>query len=369
MRKQTAIAALLVAAAAGVFLAAHRPRVAPRTAAPLAPRRFRAGPASPSPLQHAAVTSAARPVAAPGEARPSSASVALAASERTLAHAAWGDGVGELGRRDGTRAAPEGPMSFAVDAAGRATVVDQVNARAEVFAPGEAPRVVPLPSQTFQDVAFSPHGDLVLLDRLGTASVAFASADGHVDREVALAGPGVPSGGDVTALFARDDGTWVEVGHESLVRVADASGHADPARPAVAGRFSADGASLLRAARSGSTHVVVTLQPRGERPALLARVEFALPVHEIMGLEPTADGGVVVGASLAQASASPPYDALERAEVIVVLDRLGVEQSRLRLPAQPGAEESFRRLRVGQDGALYHMAYGLKGVTLRRYAL
>jgi hypothetical protein len=282
----------------------------------------------------------------------------------TVVRARWGGKPGELGKRAANESNPEGPMSFAVDERGRAFVLDQVNSRVQVFEAGKAPKTVPLPSDTFQDVALAKNDGLVLLDRLSTGSVAFVDGTAKVTHEIALAGRGVSDAGDVTALFSREDGTWVEVKHQNLVRIADADGNPLEEREIVQGRFGENG-TLLRASKSGASSAFVAAKT-ASGVAPLAKIGFDLPISEISALETDARGRIFLGANLVRESAFPPYDVEETAEVVVVLAPTGAELARVALPASTGAEESFRRVRVGADGALYQLAFDEHGATLRR---
>jgi hypothetical protein len=281
--------------------------------------------------------------------------------------APWGGRRGELGRRAANESSPEGPMSFAVDTRGRAFVLDQVNGRVQIFERGQAPRTLPLPADTYQDVALAQGDGVVLLDRLGKETVAFADATGKISHEIALQGRGVPEAGDVTGLFQRDDGTWVEVKHANLVHIADADGAPIEERSIVQGRFGSQG-SVLRASKSGDRAAwIAERTERGVTP--LAKVSFDLPVWQLLELDTDPRGRIFLAASLLQESAGPPFDVEDAREVVVVLDAVGTEVLRVELPASTGPEESFRRVRLGGDGALYHLAYEERGVTLRRVSL
>lgn len=320
------------------------PTAAPLVHAVLAPTR----PQEPK-------ASAAKPTAAPKRAVP-------------VVQARWGGGPGQLGKKIANESSPEGPMSFAVDEHGSAFVLDQVNGRVEVFEPGAEPRSVPLPADTFQDVALTKSKSLALLDRLATESVAYVDEAGHVTHEIGLVGQGIKEGGDVTGLFQRDDGTWVEVQHQNLVRVADADENPLDDRDIVQGRFAPDG-SVLRASKSGELAAWIA-RKRGDDPAEpLVKVGFDLPVWQILSLDTDAHGRIFLGASLLLEGSAPSFDVLDAAEEVVVLEPNGAELTRVRLPANRGAEESFRRIRVGADGALYHMGWDERGVTLSKVEL
>jgi hypothetical protein len=298
----------------------------------------------------AAAAPAATPKPVPGE---------------VVVSARWGGAEGELGRRAANESSPEGPMSFAVDRRGAVLVLDQVNARVSTFESGSVRSTVALPRDTFQDIETREGGGFAALDRFGSASVAYFDAAGNLTHEVPLVGPGVESGGDVTALFERDDGTWVETKHEGLVQIADSEGQPLAERTTAHGRFAADG-SALRMSKSGATAAnLVVIEPGGS-PRALARVEFPLRVWQLLALETDARGRIVLAADLFEESSEPPFARLAAAEQVVVLDRDGRELDRFELPAADGADESFRRVRVAPDGTIHHMAFAESGVTIRR---
>jgi hypothetical protein len=170
----------------------------------------------------------------------------------------------------------------------------------------------------------------------------------------------------------RDDGVWVEVEHARLVRVADARGSPDRDRPQVSGRFSADGAFLLSAAREGRQAAVILARPAaspGELPRLFSRVGFSLPVLHLLALESDTAGRVLLAAHLARFQSQAPFGVLEERLEAVLLDPDGTEIDRVQLPASRGVLDQFRTLRFSPDGVLYHLYYDESGVSLRRILL
>lgn len=358
-RRQALALLVLLAAVALVALLTWRQR-AGAPAGPGASTARASGPAS--------AGAGAPPIGAPAGAGAASAPASGPAGPRVeiVFRAAWGGGPGELGHSRPQEGNPEGPMSFAVDRAGRVLVLDQVNSRVQLFAGGQPAKSVPLPADTFQDIEVGPHGDLVLLDRLARQSVVFAGAGGAVASEVGLGGAGVPEGGGVTGLFQRDDGTWVEVEHRDLVRVADASGRADPNRPAMPGRPSGDGRAFLRAALDGREAAVVLRRARdADAFAPLARVPFPAPILHLTALESDSRGRIFLAAALLRR----PTDEGSRpdeAELLAILGPDGVELGRVTLPPRRGPEEFYRPIRLGADGNVYQMSWDERGVTMRR---
>ena len=286
--------------------------------------------------------------------------------------APWGSGEGRLGRREAEESDPAGPMGFVLDDAGRAAVLDQVNSRVVVFEEGRQVEEIGLPADTYQDLQLDEDGNLVLMDRLARRSVELFDPRGKPIARVDLEGSGVPEGGGTTALFMREDGVWVEVEHTRLVRVADARGRPDQKRPQVGGRFSADGAWLLSAAREGRHQAVILARPAsapGELPRLFSRVGFTLPILHLLTLESDSAGRVLLAAHLARFDKEAPFDVLEERIEAVLLGPDGTEIDRVQLPASRGALDQFRTLRFSPDGVLYHLYYDESGVSLRRVVL
>lgn len=281
--------------------------------------------------------------------------------------ASWGEGPGEIGRLLPQEASAEGPMSFAVDRDGRVAILDQVNGRVVVFARGEDAQTVALPTNTYQDIAIEPSGGLVLMDRLVSRALLFLSSRGEVRHQVQLEGVGVRDGGSVTALFARPDGAWVEVDHTTLVRVTLADGSPDPDRATVPGRFGAAEGRFIRAALLDPQQAAVSSVARDGQQTPLARVELAADALQLCALEIDAHGRVFLGATLFREEPDPPYEARGLGDQVIVLSPTGGEIARVLFPPNPGPEEQLRRLRIGDDGAIYHLGLSDEGVTLRRY--
>jgi hypothetical protein len=262
-------------------------------------------------------------------------------------------------------------MSFAIDGRGRAYVLDQVNRRIQILESGKVVRSIPLPGDTFQDLTIDDNGRPTLLDRFREDAVVFLDATGKSSGQVKLSGLEIPEGGLVTGLFSRSDGTWAEVEHERLVRIADAQGRPEEPRSSVPGRFSLDGRSLLTALREGSHAAVVLARPAddpGRTPDLFARVEFPLPVLQLCALESDRLGRVFLGASLARFEEREPYAVLEEAEVVVILQPDGREAGRVVFPARSMPEEQFRPILVTPDGVIYQLGFTPYGIELRRVA-
>ncbi len=281
----------------------------------------------------------------------------------------WGDAPGQVGRKEANESAPEGPMSFFVDDSGRLILLDQVNSRVQVFDEGSDPAILNLPDETYQDVTTTEDGDVMVMDRLARKDIETYGPDGKMLASVGLEGQGVEESGGVTGMFQRPDGTWVEVEHSRLVRVANKSGQADPDRPVLPGRFSADGTVLLSAVKDSPDSALLLSRPSDsptQVPTSLARIHFEKPLAFLTALESDQSGRIFVGAVLMQES-SPGV--AQSWETIVALDAMGHELGRVTMPIVAGALEQFRNIRVGADGALYWLRLGPNGAQLIRIVL
>lgn len=203
-------------------------------------------------------------------------------------------------------ASPEGPGSIAVDADGRFWVLDAVHARIAVIGKdGVLEANVPLPSDTIEDLALLPSGDVAVLDRLVARRVFVLAPSGALVAEAPVEGPGVEDGGLVTAIFADGTGVWLEVHRGTQVRVLDGTLARDARRSTRPGLPLGD--ALVRLRKVGDAAQVLFLDERGALRAD-AVVHFS-SLLELAGLvvEGTSDHAVlwVAGHELVQQPGAP----------------------------------------------------------------
>lgn len=283
--------------------------------------------------------------------------------------APWGGAPGAFGHHRPAEGEPEGPAALAVDERGRLYVLDQVNARVQVFEAGRATRVTPLPRDTYADIVLDRRGGFVLLDRIVAGTVTWVSPHGRIVTEVPIAGPGIAEPGGATAVFAYDDGVWIEYEHRELVRVADAAGRPDELRPRLMGRLSTDGGRILRAALDGPGSVRLWSSAVARPDQALerfARVDTGAAEARLLELETDARGRTVVVALAIDERPVPPFDVFAAAIRVIVLAPDGREEARFHLRVPESAEAQFRPIRLGADGALYQLACSDEGVEVRR---
>ena len=287
-----------------------------------------------------------------------------------LVRAEWGSEPGKLGHRNTGEAAPEGPMSFAKLPDGSLEVLDQVNARLQIWKAGEPTRVIPLPSDTYEDMAVDPRGGTVVLDRLATGTVTFVDPSGRVDHSIPIAGAGVTEPGGVTGVFARADGVWIEVEHQSVVRIADANGEPDASRPAVPGRFAFGGAATVSVAIASPTSARLSrLSLTAASPPIETTLSFSMSILGIHALEMDGNDRSFIAVNQIEESEEAPFDVLDERETVIVVDARGAEVGRVEVAPPTTGEEQRRPIRVDERGNIYELRCGKDAATIERFAL
>jgi hypothetical protein len=281
----------------------------------------------------------------------------------------WGSGPGQFGRRRDPEAAQEAPMAVAA-AGDELTVVDQVNRRMLRWKGGQALPPIALGGDQAQDLARAPGGRTLALDRLAEKNVQIYGPDGQRVNELPLAGPGIAREGLVTGVFADDHGIYVEREHGALLRIADASGNADPERPLLAGRPSRDGRLLLRAElEDGEGRVRVDAFDRstGAR-RWSAPLAFGAFILQILMLDSDPEGRVYLAADVGREGELPPYPILDETVAVVRLDAAGAFDGRIDLPASATGDEMLRPLAVDDGGDVLALAPSEDGLAVMRYS-
>lgn len=300
---------------------------------------------------------------------PVGAAPALGFAQATIGvRAPWGSGAGQVGHVRGIEGNPEGPMSFDVAADGRIAVLDQVNARVVVWQAGAVVGSFAV-ARTAQDLCFAGPG-FAVLDRLGARSASVLDGIGRTLATVPLDASGSPllgEPGGVTALEARPDGLWLEVGHEQSWRIARLDGSTSTAAE-VSGR-PGRAVGWVQAGRAGPRSVFVRSGGVGAAPAREWNVVFSLDVRAIRAAEQDAHGRTIVAAWLTERDAADP-DRVVRDELhAVALDAAGREVARGVLDRTPEAvEETFRSVRVDAQGGVWTLAARAAGLEVTRFA-
>jgi len=259
-------------------------------------------------------------------------------------------------------------MALAI-ARGEIAIVDQVNRRVQRFKDGKVSAILSIGGDTVQDLAL--FGDkTVLLDRLADRNVQIYDREGKLENESQLVGKGIQEGGTVTGLFTDDDGIYVERSHDVVVRIADARGAADPARPELPGRPTRDGRLWISAQlldRSSGVVAVRAIDRQSGQPAWQSEVPTNAPIQSLVMLDSDRNGMVYIAADVGTESPTPPYSIADESIQVTRLGTNGVQRGTLTLPPLSSADETFRPLTVDDDGNLYEMSATDSGLQVTRY--
>ena len=263
---------------------------------------------------------------------------------------------------------PEGPASFAVDAQGQVFILDQVNARIQIFAGGKHIGTIALPDVTYDDIELDGAGGYILLDKSEREAVLFLNKDGVETSSIRIAGGPIAAPGDVTGLYRTNDGIWLEVDDAALVQIADAAGNPVQTRVEDQGRRDRDGRTVL-AAIDGDRDVVLTARAQGAaESAEIGRISFASTVAHISAFEYDDDGNVLIGVeTFVEGTEAQDFEVQSINHEVVTVNRAGAEIRRDNLLAKDDPLTQFRYVRRGGDGKLYQLKVGDSGAEVVRY--
>lgn len=277
-------------------------------------------------------------------------------SSQAVVSAPWGSGVGQLGRERVEEGSAEGPTSFVVDAAGRVHLLDSVNGRIQIFTKDAPPETVMLPPGLFDDLEIVGPGRYALLSLHYQPGIVFLKKDGSVEAEVGFTPPFIDTPSLITALHRVGEELWVEVGDESLVRVAGLDGKAlepDTVLGKLLGPSGALGVNL-----EGET-VSITAAGAGSP---LATLQVGARASEVTLLAPGTDGGMLV-AIRSDIEGDDPEVSVE-SHRLYALNAKGAVQWSAKLPTLSEPERVFRAVRMGDDGWVYALNLTAKGAEI-----
>ncbi len=282
--------------------------------------------------------------------------------------AAWGAGLGQLGRSRPEEGNPEAPMSFAVGRGGVALVLDQVNGRMVRYgADGTVLDALPTTQQVPQDLVQARDGTTLVLDRLGDKTVAVLK-DGKLVGDLPLEGKSVGEAGGVTGVFVDGEDVYVEREHGPLVRVGDTSGRPDSEQPEVPGRPSRDGQSFVMAgivdALAGRLFVNSVARPSLER-RFTRELRVGQPALSIILLDTDLSGVIYLAAVLDPRLGGGP--GVPSVKLLCLAAADGAPLGSADLPANTGPEETLRDLVVLDAGGVIYAQRTEQGVTYTPY--
>jgi len=305
------------------------------------------------------VVASAIPIVAPS---------AAASAGRVTIDVPWGTGSGALGKNNPKEGNPEAPMSIVVDANGITWVLDQVNGRIVRYGKdGKVLDTIPLTLRGAQDLALTKDGNVVVLDRLADKQLAILGPDGKVRGTLSLEGKNLAEGGAATGVFVDGDKVYVEKEHESLVKVGDTKGTADPDREEIPGRPTRDGTGYIRAwlGEVPGVRAFVTFSNREPRAQRFTRQLTTPFLATGIALLDTDSAGIiyfgVMGAKVSP-SGEPEGEAFVTVYCLEPLHGAPIGQTTV--VANAGVEETFRDFTVLESGGAVYMKRTESGVSI-----
>jgi hypothetical protein len=284
-----------------------------------------------------------------------------------VVRARYGSGPDDLGDIIPEEASPECPQSFALGSKGEIYILDQLNARVQIFKDKKRIETIPIPQELsigVREIDVTKDGKIVLLDMDIRHKVYVLDEKGTVLSELTLAGRNVPSAQGVYGMYCREDGRWDGIWVETegrSVRIADLAGKPDPQRISVMGEFTSRGTRLLRAEVIGDVTAGIHISDETKTRWKDFRLVFDMPVSvELVNTDQTDD--IFVVACLVEESKAAVV-----ANVAVVLNLEGQEKKRINMFVSHRIEHPFRNFRLSPDGKIYQMALDDEGVAVRRY--
>jgi hypothetical protein len=273
--------------------------------------------------------------------------------------ASWGGGPGQAGLAGSRELGFVGPSAFDVDAAGRITLLDQVNGRAERWSRGRAVAVTLSVTSGLADFAVEPDGSLDVLEppnRLTPVPVLRSfRADGSAkwtqqlaDRTWAKLGVG-PAG---PVAQQQPSEQWRPVAEHGR-----ALGRATQAARGQTGKPLASGRALI-VERRGDTELRIA-EAVGDAVVRSWRITGSTPLGEVQLAEPLGNRVVVVTKTYSDS----------RAEYIaLVLDRAGLAHRFSIAPHEWAESAPLARFRLA-GSSLYQLGSTPSGTFIDRFDL
>jgi len=260
-------------------------------------------------------------------------------------------------------------MAVATGPKGALILLDQVNGRLQRFsADGRLLSTSPISTMTAQDVTIDAEGNAIVLDRLGQdPKIHIFDPSGQRKGAIPFLGEPVTEPGDVSGVFSDADGIYVEVGHDKVVRIADASGNAVSTRETVPGRPTRDGKLYIKAGiiDRAAGRLYVQAHDKTQKLAWESALAFGASVVHILLLDSDAVGNVYLGVEVQE---TPPPEETYKTVVARLEGAHGKLNGQLILPPTTGdPTESFRPLTVSADGTVYQLVDTPQGPTLTAF--
>ena len=279
----------------------------------------------------------------------------------------WGSGSLNAGKYEGDEASPQGPMSFFISPSMEIYILDQVNRRIlKIHLIKGTSSVIPINSDTYEDIAVIPDGRIILLDRLVRRAIVVVDEKGKEILSQPVEGEGIPEGGGITAMFLQKDGLYLEYNHEYSVKVLN-SKLLPCTRKRISGRPSSqNGRSLLTFKDDSGMVKVKLLDAVSGNDKIQKSFSFGSDLYRIVWLEDDKKGMIhLVVHLLKEGSMSglPPEEKVLALKLNSQLEKIGSFES----PYTITVLEQFKEFQIMDSGEVYQMAFTPEGVILLKW--
>ena len=168
----------------------------------------------------------------------------------------------------------------------------------------------------------------------------------------------------MTGVFVDGKDVYLEREHGALVLIGDTDGQANPDRPEIPGRPSRDGKSFLTAGlidHDSGQAFVAALDRKTAQQRFRRDLALGMPLLMIVMLDSDKRGTVYFGALL-EPQGGQPFN-----RIVCLSGTDGATTGTVDLPANTGAEETFRDFVVLDDGGVLFAQRSDQGVAYARY--
>lgn len=273
-----------------------------------------------------------------------------------------GNGQTELGAITPEEANPEGPMSFAVSAAGDIYVLDQVNSRVQVFKDGRRVKTIPIPGAVFSDLELLPGGLLALLDNAVDMVIVIVEESGRVMRKISLAQEEIPEPAAITGIYFRPEGKWpgllAQMDSRSVL-LAGPDGSPLARLMSFPGLLDWSGQRLLKIEMEGEKKASVLRSDEKFQNWTRYRASFRLPLGRIYGVWEDKYENLYLAANC--------FDEKKETNEVVIFEPGGRELARIQLFVSGAPHEINNPVRVTPEGVIYQLAIDGQAVVIRKY--
>jgi hypothetical protein len=173
----------------------------------------------------------------------------------------------------------------------------------------------------------------------------------------------------VTEMYGREDGIWVE-SDGLYVNICDESGD-DVGDRAVAPYLPcSDGNHHLKVKKLGDITALVTWRLTGDysEKSYTCHIYTEIPVMHFTLADTNKKGNIYIGLSLwDEETKAPDYSIDNLHEVVVISDHTGKEKKRIYMPVSTSVVSPTRTVRVTPEGTIYQLVLGDDEAVMWKY--